>query len=539
MPAPKFTLALTGSAPNLLASKEQLEDGINAALQELSTQLDVKAEIANSGKMFTGRSVAVSAGQAALPNALGMIFTREGNYIAIRTPGSTADDPLFGTAPHWGVTMRVPAESLLTSAAEAAYRASLWQFEGEGAQQPLIVSEDGRVLLAADGAASAPVVSGIITDDGQSNAKGTAGTAASVVYGAAQSPRLLTLLRGTAADVWLGNVAIPSGTSTQLDGATITGIGPMQPQIASTGQHGTTAAEGAARWLDARTARGPLLIWNNAEGGQPIEELLPDAPAGNHAFANAVTAITRAAAIYGPGLVWRWHLMAQGEANTALATLGGAHDQYRRALADAAQGATGQIEPTRMISFQMSSFIASDGVRSILAYALEHKDDGLFFCGGPTYWLPFSGDLIHHSSLGHAMRGELCGAIIREVEQTGSWLPLHMTGATRTGANEITVTLSEAAAVETNSVVAAVDHLGMTMAGGTITSAIVSDDKIVLATSGAASGVTAVRAGLVGQANPATTARIPRTNIRSARGYGQHLAGGTIRKWLCHQEIAL
>jgi hypothetical protein len=433
-------------------------------------------------------------------------------------------------------------EAVGLTAAELAYRGSLWTFlgDGDGSQNPVIVSEDARVLIDATGSTVfTSRVAGVITDDGQSNGKGTASTeTVDMIYGVDTSPDVLTLLRGSSADTWLGKSDIPSGTSVELDGETITGIGRLQPQISTTGVHGTTSAEGCARLLAARGSP-PWIVWNNAEGGQPIEELLPDPPAGNFAYDNAVTAITRAFALYGSGLVWRWQLMAQGESNTAVSNLGELHQEYRAALSTAAQSITGQVDPVRMISFQMSSSTSMVGVRSILDYALANADDGVFFCGGPTYCYPFSEDYIHQTSAGHGMRGEFCGAIIKSVEETGEWLPLHMVSAAVTGANELTVTLSEAAVVETNSVVAAIANHGITLAGGTISAILVSGSSIVITTTGAASSVTAVRAAMNGQSNPRTEANIPRSNIRSQRGYGAYLAGGTMRKWLCQQEIGV
>ncbi|MDN3713360.1 hypothetical protein QWZ10_19435 [Paracoccus cavernae] len=55
----------------------------------------VNAEFAFSGKQFSSRAQAASAGQAALPTALGMIVTMEGGVITYRVPNNNVDDPLF------------------------------------------------------------------------------------------------------------------------------------------------------------------------------------------------------------------------------------------------------------------------------------------------------------------------------------------------------------------------------------------------------------------------------------------------------------
>ncbi len=161
---------------------DQVEGKADAAVvAALQGVVDGKADIANSGKVFNTRAAAVNAGQAALPNTLGMITTREGDYIVYRAPGLTADDPLFATAPRWGVMLRVPSAALLDdkadadalSAEEAAREAAdedlTAGLSGLGAELsdsflpslpgvseypdyvPLIAGEDGQVLSAVDG----------------------------------------------------------------------------------------------------------------------------------------------------------------------------------------------------------------------------------------------------------------------------------------------------------------------------------------------------------------------------------------------------
>lgn len=452
-----------------------------------------------------------------------------GRYYEARLTGS-------GGAARWRLSFDDRGTDV---AAELAYRATLWTFDIDNAPDPMpvIVSEDLRVVADASASAARSGTTTLITDDGQSNAEGQAGSAVGLYYGSTPNASLLTVTRGAAADPWLG-IVTSGGASVELLAGDLTGVGPMQPQLSAVGTHGTLASEGAARALLAAADRR-VMVWSNAEGGQSIDNLLPTAGAGYFGYANAVTAIQRAAALHGPGLVWRWQIMAQGESDTSVADLGARHDAYRAALSDAARTATGQAEAVRMISFQMSSFSTSTGARAILQHALDNADDALFFCGGPTYWLPFSDDFLHNSSVGQGLRGEYAAAMMREVDQTGQSLPLHIVSARITGANQITLTLSEPAVIETNATVAAIANHGLTMTGGTISAVAVDGDQIVLTTGAAASTSMVVQAGLTGQANPRTAAAIPRTNIRSARGYGAFLAGGTIRKWLSHQSIGV
>ncbi|QFG38068.1 hypothetical protein BDE18_0681 [Paracoccus pantotrophus] len=71
--------------------------------------------VSNGGKIFTNRAEAVSFGQDSLPAALGRIITLEGNYLVMRGQGQTEDDPLFETAPRWGVLVRIPNRALVES----------------------------------------------------------------------------------------------------------------------------------------------------------------------------------------------------------------------------------------------------------------------------------------------------------------------------------------------------------------------------------------------------------------------------------------
>lgn len=99
--------------------------GDPGALQDIIDELGDKADIANSGKVFNTRAAAVNAGQEVLPGTLGLIATREGDYIVYRAPGLTADDPLFATAPRWGVMLRVPSAALLDDKADNSDVAAL------------------------------------------------------------------------------------------------------------------------------------------------------------------------------------------------------------------------------------------------------------------------------------------------------------------------------------------------------------------------------------------------------------------------------
>ena len=429
-------------------------------------------------------------------------------------------------------------------------RSMLWDFTGEvpdGAEIPILVPEldPTKMLFAASmisGSATSTSVIRFMTDDGQSTGEGQAGSSAATIYGTAMESDLLTLRRGALADIFLG-MATSGGTSIQLNGSDITSIGPLIPQIASTGTHGTTASEGFARAL-LKSGSGPIAVLSNAEGGQNITNLLPGAPGGYYAFANITTWMTRAQAVKPSGsrLVYDWLLMDQGQSNTGSTTLGDQHEAYRVAVQTQAQSIFGQTEALRMITWQPSSFHSSSvGVRSILDYALAHADDGLFICGGPTYGLPWSSDFLHNTSLGYAMRGEAAAGIQRRAEETGIYLPLHFISATVTGTNTITAKLSEAAVIDiTDAFVASIANYGIEATGGTVTAVTLIGDTAIITTDGAAASVTALKIGLNPQSSPDRLAvNIPRTNLRARAGLGSYSWGGLIKAWACHQQITV
>ncbi|SMO78651.1 hypothetical protein [Paracoccus laeviglucosivorans] len=91
-----------GQAP----SKEQIRRWMNEVVTQINAELG--AVIANGGKIFADRAAAVAAGNAALPGTYGRIITIEDGGFAVRGPGQTSDDPLFGSAPTWGVLLRLP-----------------------------------------------------------------------------------------------------------------------------------------------------------------------------------------------------------------------------------------------------------------------------------------------------------------------------------------------------------------------------------------------------------------------------------------------
>ena len=212
--------------------------------------------------------------------------------------------------------------------------------------------------------------------------------------------------------------------------------------------HGITSLAGAAHAYGRVAADGcngwtpKMLVWANAEGSHSIANLLNNAPAGKYAFSNIVAALTKAvalAAAEGNRLVCRWIFMAQTESDAADAALGSKQELYRSQVEAASKPITGQSHPVRMLTAQMSNFFTTNlaaAPRSLLSYAVANEvQGGNFWCLGPTYAYPWSDDFLHHTSVGHKMRGDLETAAALSVEKTGYCRPLRMVSASGCGAS--------------------------------------------------------------------------------------------------------
>ena len=391
----------------------------------------------------------------------------------------------------------------------------------------------------------------VITEDGQSNGEGQAGSGAQALVASARYEHLRML--GTA--IWtLPNQATSGGNSLPLNGAAVTEFSALRDSVASSGTHASTALAGMLRAQMAAAEHESdwlpdLVGWNNAEGGQAMASLLPSAPEGRYAFANAIIRLQRAQALKPEGvrLVYRWMLMMQGEGNSGTATLGELHEAYRAAMEVQAHLILGQSDPLRMMTWQPSSFYATTtGARSLLDYHLAHAQTfGTYWCAGPTYIYPWTSDYLHNSSLGHLMRGEFARQIINAVEKTGAWHPLHMVSAEVSGEYQITVTLSEPAMIDLNWLVAPNDHAGITIPGRTVAHVSVSGTTMTILVAEAAAGATTVEAALAGHAGSRNAATIPRSTVRSIASMGRWSAdcgiheGTNMHKPLCHQSIAI
>ena len=375
---------------------------------------------------------------------------------------------------------------------------------------------------------------------GQSNAAGSQGGAASLYRPEYPDPANLLMLAHADHHVWTGRPGDPNGS-----GPDFTGVEALRGAV--TGTYGNSAVESAALrlWERARADfaswRPRLLVANAAVGGRTIEEL--SAGGASTAWANLVAALEAAwqHRPAGERLVLDWLHMHQGESNTGLATLGAAHDQFRADVAAEAARIWGQTQPVRMISWQPASYSLSVGARSILTHFLSVRAErGSFWCAGPSYGFPFSADFLHHTALGHEMRGEFEDEIIRRIDRDGVFDPLTMVQAVRSGANQITVTLSDPAVIDAaDPVVQPVAQAGIGVIGGTVTDVAVTGDQLVITTAEAATAITAVTAAGQAQTAPRTYAAIPRTNIRGAHALGRYRAGGEMHRWLCVQELPI
>lgn len=497
----------------------------------------------------------------------------------------------------------------------AVYRAALWQFIGEGSYGPARVTLDNRVLTYMDDlpetvshayvdSTSLRIIGGQLGDAlvnadagktwlsavavqeriravykdatdtrrmvavgpttgnlygdgatllrldvGQSNGRGSQSGASVIELVRTDYPYPTKLLMPAHAghNIWCG-LPQSDALTYSLDPASITGLEPLQGAIF--GANGTTSVESAALRYFERCAEEcggyvpTMVVGNIAIGGQTIQNLSQDPPDPTYtAWVSAVTVLNRLHEIRPAGrqFLLDWLYMMQGESNTAESALGALHDQYRADIAAQAAAIFGQTAPVRMISWQPASYSTSTGARSLLTYYLANRSAyGTFWCGGPAYCFPFADAYLHHSALGHDMRGEFNDEITRRVERTGYFDPLHMLSASVTGASQITVTLSAPAVIDlADDVVAVIANAGITLAGGAVTGVTVTGTSLVIATSGAASSVTAVRAAMTGQVDPRTADNIPRTNIRMASALGTYRSGKGMYGWLCAQEISI
>lgn len=472
----------------------------------------------------TGDNVVI-AGGASEPYIMGYI-----SGGALRAVGGTGEDRLINN------------DAGLTWHSVQSVGGSLQAImEADGAKLVRRVAQNGNLFF--DGQITLVLSYGQSNGEGQARSDGVANLFPVNPY----SGHLL-MPATAAANVWLGQ-ATTGGASIELLPEEVFGITDLVGSIADTGTHGTTAIEGFAHAYMKKASDEcygylpDLLIWNGSEGGQSISSLMNDAPAGYYGFDNVVTTLTRLMQFKPAGkrLVFGWIEMSQGEANTSDPALGSKHELVRSQIEAAVQPITGQTTPVRMITWQMSNFVASVGARSILDYALSISEPfGAFWCGGPTYCYPLSDDFLHHTSVGHRMRGELMAVIVDWLERGREWKPLHIVSASITGANQITAVLSQAATIATNDVVTAIANAGIAVPGKTVTGVSISGGtNLIITTSEPAAGAATVTSGLNPQSDPKNVENVPRTNIRSTVSYGTYFEGTPMHMWLTHRQIEI
>jgi len=381
-----------------------------------------------------------------------------------------------------------------------------------------------------------PRVLGVI-EYGQSNSEGQAMKRAAVLHAA--YPEGLRMPQTASGNVWLGQATV-GGRSFEADA--VTGLAPLRGAMGSA-THGTTAGEGMVLRLAGRSGR-EIVLFNVAEGGQAIRNLARGAEPRYHGFRNLMRTTAAVDAVLrreGKRYVVPVVIMAQGESDAKEACLGALQEGVRAEIEAGVRAITGQREPVWLLTVQPSSFDAhSEGVRAILARHVQSLEEGgSYVCLGPTYAFPFAHDYLHHGSEGHAMRGELYAVAFESLQRQGRWDVLRAIAARVTGPNQIHVKLSEPAEVEQLTPAMPLPGLGIGLVGGELASIHVEGDTIRIGTAGSAAEVRAVRLGLEGHRGKRSEATIPRTSIRSSAEYGRYRNGTAIRKWLCHQEIAL
>lgn len=392
------------------------------------------------------------------------------------------------------------------------------------------------------GALAAPAVLGVI-EYGQSNSEAQAGAGAALLR--TDYPAGLSMPATRAGNVWLGLTTV-GGRSLALADDAVTGLAPLRGAMGSA-THGSTAGESMVLRLAEDAPPGlpsEIVLFNAAEGGQAIRKLAEDAPPGFYGFSNlmrTVRAVDAALRARGKRYVVRAIPMAQGETDQNDRRLGALQERVRAQAEAGIRAVTGQREPVWLLTVQPSSFQESPaGVLGILD---EHQASlargGAFFCLGPTYPFPFAQDYLHSTTLGHDMRGELYAVAFEALLREGRWDVLRAESARVEGARRIVVTLSEAAEVEHLDPAWAPAHLGIALDGAVVQALRVEGRRIEIDTAGPAADARRVRIGLAGQGAKRTAAGVPRTSIRSQAAYGRYRSGAVIRKWLCHQDLAL
>lgn len=399
-------------------------------------------------------------------------------------------------------------------------------------QRRIFLAAMAAMPVLSRGAEKQACVLGVI-EYGQSNAEGQALDGAAVLR--RDYPAGLRMPRTASHNVWLGQATV-GGRSFAADA--VTGLMPLQGAMGSA-THGSTAGESMVLRL-AQAAPQEIVLFNAAEGGQAIRHLARDASAQFFGFRNVertVSAIHQQLQNEHKDYVVRIIIMAQGESDAALAQLGAWQEQVRAELESAIQAITAQQEPVWLLSCQPSSFQQhAQGVCSILT---RHAQGGRYVCLGPTYNFPFARDFLHHTSIGHDMRGELYAVAYQSLLRTGRWQVLSAIDAQVVQPDRILVRLSEAAAVEQVLAHAPLAQLGIALEGGDIAQVALDGTALSITTRGAAAKVTAVRIGLEGHGAQRTQASIPRTSVRSVLHYGYYRDGTPIYKWLCHQYLPL
>lgn len=137
MPVNIGSSANDGTGDPLRAAFGKVNNDYAALLDEIA-----KVRL-NGGKMFRSRDEAFASGQVNLPGNIGIVMTLENGVLTWRVPFQNTDDPLFSTAPYWGVVARVDVASALRDTGVI----TLANLDGTGdaitAEMPLAAKRNG------------------------------------------------------------------------------------------------------------------------------------------------------------------------------------------------------------------------------------------------------------------------------------------------------------------------------------------------------------------------------------------------------------
>ncbi len=299
----------------------------------------------------------------------------------------------------------------------------------------------------------------------------------------------------------------------------------------------------------------PLLCgFVSTNSGNTVESMALGGGSGVTENVRTVIAkLVSVAAAAGYNVNVRARLIDQGEANINTATLADQWVAINAADNTYIKGLTGQANDVIPFITQTSSFSSTVGERSKTA---RYRASGDLIPVAPRYLIGAeawtTNDYLHMTNIGHFRLGEAVGSALFQYFCQGGYTPLYpLTATVNNNSNIVTVTLPEAAAIDT-SLVASFSQNGVLCQlsdNGTnnpITSVVPVGNTLVITLNAnlvqGTSPTPFIKFGLTSQNGPKDAAGICRTNIRSVAKlpmpYSQY-DGRANYKWMMHDALQI